>query len=201
MIIKSTVLLLVITFSQVFGEDQLEADLLESRYTFETPEERVKKIQATFTINQDLVDSFGLYQEEVEKKEVNLSSLQESPEKIHESQIPFQKIIDAIPITVVMPEKRMILSGNRPIRLGDVIPINYQNQKSTFKLSSFGRGKIIFEHVSSGKKIVRDLDHIPKGMTKKKRTLRDVKGFYTNAQKQNQEMIIQPKVTDVTNQR
>lgn len=137
-----------------------------SRYVGEADlEAYIQTIASTFSINNDLTDAFGQYQDP-SKRPVIKRTPKKSRNRLQPVQkTPFSDIVRLIKVTTVMPGEKRFLVGTRSIKLGDRFPIKFRGTDINVQVAAVTSRGVEFRNIDSGESGMIKLNLLPTGMT------------------------------------
>lgn len=81
------------------------------------------------------------------------------------AQLPLQKIVDALPVTLVDPvHDRVVLSGAPPLRVGEKLELAYEGRKVILKFEGSRSQGAYFREEMSKKLALHKMTRLPKGI-------------------------------------
>ena len=105
---------------------------------------------------------FGLFQEPGKEPKQPLLSPIRRPEKL--AKIPFQVMVEALPIAAVMAAEKMFMVGPRAVRVGEVLPLSARGRVFRARVESVKAAQIVFRDLATNELAVKRLDLLPNGV-------------------------------------
>lgn len=163
---KNFVLGVVFCSSLAFaqGEANAEESLSDARDHLREIKTFIAGKKSALAISGQKMDMFGKPQDpqkaavERKKKAVAVSNPQSA-------EIPLQRIVDALPVTMIDPlGDRVLMNGAPPIRAGETLEMAFQGQKLLLRFEGARSTGAYFRDVKSKKLALRKMTRLPNGV-------------------------------------
>ena len=147
------------------GKDSAATPSLPSRYVGAAElEAYLGTMSSVFLSKARDKDPFGHYQDPdakpVVKATVAKTSTRAAPVKV----TPLSEIIQLITITTIMPGDKSFLVGNRLVKQGEEITLNWRGKQIRVQVTDVTSRLIGFNNAETGETGARQLDMLPPGM-------------------------------------
>lgn len=109
-------------------------------------------------------DPFGHYQDPDAKPMVKATVAKATTRSAPAKATPLSEVIQLIPITAIMPGEKSFLVGNRLVKQGEELPLNWRGKSIRVQVTDVTSRVIAFKNVETGETGARKLDMLPPGM-------------------------------------
>ena len=122
----------------------------------------IEGIRAKLAINSKDRGPFGLFQEPGKEPKKPLFEKFKRPEK--PTEIPFQTIVDALPVAAVIAAEKTFMVGARTVRVGKGLPLVAGGRTFRTRVESVKSAQIVFRNLANNELAVKRLDLLPNGV-------------------------------------
>lgn len=124
--------------------------------------EHVDGLRARLAINSKERGPFGLFQKPGKEPIKTFVSPGTRVKKVY---IPFQAVVDALPVAAVMASDKMFMVGSRLLQVGQVLPIVAENRTFKIQVEFVRADQIGFRNLADNQLAVKRLDLLPDGVS------------------------------------
>lgn len=125
-------------------------------------ESYIADVRSRLAINSKDRGPFGLFQEPGKEPKQPLLTQFDRPKKT--AQIPFQTIVDALPVAAVVASEKMFMIGPRSVSVGQILPLVAGGRTVRARVESVRSSEIVFRNMADNDVAVKRLDLLPDGV-------------------------------------
>lgn len=166
-------------------------EIVASRLLTASVEPQLAAARARMTINMQEKGPFGFFQDP-DKAAKQVLDLPLTKPKEPEVVNAFRDVVQAVPVSVVIPSKQEFVVNSRTIRSGDQFPLVVGNNTLTVRVERVRNSGILFRNIKTGELAEKQMEFLPAGVIRSRGGEILPDGIIPNGQGSNQELVIDP---------
>lgn len=166
-------------------------EVVASRHLTASAAPQLAALRARMSINQHDKGPFGFFQdpEKAAKQVIDIPMAKKLAPKVV---TPFRDVVQAVPISVVIPSKQEFVVNSRTIRSGDQFPLVVGSDTLTVRVERVRNSGVLFRNIKTGEQAEKKMEFLPAGVIRSQGGEILPAGITPTGRGTNQELVIDP---------